>query len=545
LLGLLLERYAKTLNLPAHRVAVIESCALLLFDRWDRDREIFVKFPFESKLRPVVSNLAHKIYHDVDLQQGVTEGWLIDQTAAYFVGRKYEDVTEAAGEAREFVGLCNGRIWVFSEVGANAVGDALFRFTHRTFLEYFVAVHLRRLYPTPANLLEVLQPRVESQEWDEVCLQAVHMLGSSQEAGSDEILMGLIPEKAIGRAEINRVSFCARSLSSVVPDRLETVDAFLDAWMEALKVSMERQSSDGDRRMPLLLNALVNSHPENQETLSRGFARAFDGVLGEPEPGVPRALVLDIALNLARLLRPHSDEHARELWTNASEEVASTYASEIQDYGRQLFSIAFCGLFHGTISLEDFVSVHGLGGLLAGRAPGSMSARSAVRVRIPSLAELILEAAIQPSGTGLSSLRERTWARKMLDALGDLLPEKLPEPDEPDDRWRVPTVGLSERRQFPQWLAEPASATAISSLSPKQLGAAAILLVALDEQSPGKPPDDVKDPDCPGLLALVAPYLARRHHQSPLFATQLRERLSPAVDAILTQWADGTLTLTR
>jgi hypothetical protein len=66
----------------------------MLFDRWDRSRRIDVEFPFKSRLRPAMQHLAYRIYSEPGLQAGVTESWLVDETAAYRHPRRFEDLDE-------------------------------------------------------------------------------------------------------------------------------------------------------------------------------------------------------------------------------------------------------------------------------------------------------------------------------------------------------------------------------------------------------------------------------------------------------------------
>jgi hypothetical protein len=473
LLSLLLERYIKTLNLPADRFAVIESCALLLFERWDSDKGIPVLLPFESKLKPVVGHLAHTIYLDPSLQEGVTDNWLVAQTADFLVGRKYENRQEAAVDAREFVRLCSGRIWVFTESGVNKLNEPLFEFTHRTFLEYFVAAQLSWTSQSPTELLDRLEPKIEAQEWDEVCLQAVYMLGQRQSDAPDQILAILIPEAVSSPQGVNLVSFCARSLKAVVPDRLDTIDLFARAFLKALEYLLASKSGTGDA-LGILLHAVVNAHPDNQETLARRLPAVVAGVQPH-EREASGAEVLDVMLHLPMLLMKHSSEEARLQWEAAAAAVADAHATEINGYGRHLLGMAINAVVYRLKSLKEFVKQFGIGGLFSSLSPRHIPERTGRPVLTPSLAEQVLRTLMADAGATWQ--RDREWTAVMLDEVADLLQNAFSA--DLVSSLRVP----GERPAYPQWAKDPVDASSMATLTPRQRLAAAFLLVALTRWS--------------------------------------------------------------
>jgi hypothetical protein len=552
LLGLLLERYTKTLNLPAHRVAVIESCALLLFERWDSDRGIFVKFPFESKLKPVVSHLANEIYADLQLPQGATERWLVSATVNYLVGRKYEDQESAAAEAQEFIELCSGRTWVFSATGLNSKGEELFQFTHRTFMEYFVAAYLCRTRPEPDALLRFILPRVQAQEWDEVCQLAVHMLAREREYGADLVLAGLLPRTDELEAEnLNQIVFCTRSLASLVPDRLETVEEFLSKWLSAVDVATMRPSESG-QRIPLikLLDSLVNAHPENQVTLARKLPKVF--AEGQPARYAPIRLtwLIEVAVNLPSLLRPHADEAEYEVWACASEELAADQLPVLGAGSGEDLALDCSGVFHGLVSLDRFLEGWGFGGLLVDRMFEAMAGDPQSREVLPSLAESIIRAAAQ-QGTSAPREREREWALAMLEELAQKFLVSIPVYGDPKTKWDPPIVSGARRpRSFADWL-DSALAGITERWTPGQLFAGACLLLALSEHCQGSAAATaaLRGTKHEGLVELVTPLIAGRNFEDPdgpgMSGGRLLGTLDPEQAGHLRRWAAGEFSFTR
>ncbi len=164
MLSLLCNIYRGENYIPSSRPEVYEKCALMLFDRWDRSRGLGPTLQYQSHLNPTMKYLAHWIYADPRLREGVTEQQLVTAAASYLSPSLITVRDEAETIAREFVEFCRGRAWVFTDTGLTGYGEPLYQFTHQTFLEYFTAAYLVRIHRTPEPLLAILRPRIERQE---------------------------------------------------------------------------------------------------------------------------------------------------------------------------------------------------------------------------------------------------------------------------------------------------------------------------------------------------------------------------------------------
>ena len=83
---------------------------------------------------------------------------------------RYLDKPKALRAARSLVAFITGRAWVMSEVGPN-----VFKFTHRTFLEYFFARHLNSISVSISALIkEALLEKILRSEWDVIVHLALH-----------------------------------------------------------------------------------------------------------------------------------------------------------------------------------------------------------------------------------------------------------------------------------------------------------------------------------------------------------------------------------
>jgi hypothetical protein len=543
LLGLLLERYVKTRNLPAHRVSVIESCALMLFERWDSDRKIPVRFPFESKLKPAVAHIAFDIYSDVGLQQGVTESWLVARTRDYLLRRKYKDADDATAEAQEFIGLCRGRTWVFSAIGATASGTELYAFTHRTFMEYFVAVYLFRDSKMASDLADKLQPRIESQEWDEVCQIAIY-LGANREEEPDTLLGLLSPaadavEETQGR---NRLAFCTRALTMLVPDRLETIDEFLEVWMRAIV-------SDGaSEPVPALVSSLVNSHPENQVTLSRALPGIFASELGKWSRPDSMTWALELGVNLTQFLFEHANEASYETWAMAEQQIATDSSSLIAGLAEARLAFAQIGLLHQILDIETYLDHRGAGTLFVARELPLNGLPGAKDLLIPSLAEEILEAATWAGPRGEMRKTKQSLALSHLTEFGHWAVNRIPAHGRPKTRWSLPPSGEIRRPNVLEWLAQPERRASVAEWTANQLFGAICLGLALSERSKVDPLEfdtEPKERDNPSLIDLIQPLLFCRNSGLDYSLTPPAAPLSVVQQQMLQRWARREFSFTR
>jgi hypothetical protein len=280
MLGLMCNIYKGENYIPKNRPDLYARCAEMLFERWDRSRNIelpsMVK-KIETKIRPLMRYLARWIYGNELLQSGVSERKLIIKAADYLCPKYFEDREDAEAVASAFIRFCRGRAWVFTDVGRNRNDEELYQFTHRTFLEYFTADRLVSINRTPVDLFEILQPKIVKQEWDVVCQLAVQIQNKQIEDAGSEILGLLLDEiekaKNSDREEQwNLLHFCVRCLEFISPSVQiirKIVTLVIEKCIEIGRISFEHRHSScrpkfrhgiatGD-----LLNNLVKANEES------------------------------------------------------------------------------------------------------------------------------------------------------------------------------------------------------------------------------------------------------------------------------------------
>jgi hypothetical protein len=219
MLALMCKLYRREGYIPRNRPEVYEKCAEMLFEKWDKNRDIPVEFRFEDNIRPAIAYLADWLYADQGLQGGVTESQLIAKLSEYLLEHRFDDRDQAERAAREFIQFFRGRAWVFTGIGTTADGEELYQFTHRTFLEYFTALYLFRTQETAKELAEFLLPKIAKKEWDVVAQLAFQIKSKNSEGAGDKLITTVLYAVRESEAEEveNLLSFAAQCLEFMVP----------------------------------------------------------------------------------------------------------------------------------------------------------------------------------------------------------------------------------------------------------------------------------------------------------------------------------------
>lgn len=353
ILALMCNIYRAENYIPKNRPDVYEKCALMLFDRWDKGRDIRVELPFEEHVRPTMQHLAFWIYQAQYRQSGVSEEALVQETASYLVGRRFDTSEEAEAAAREFVEFCRGRAWVFSEAGSTADGQGLYQFTHRTFLEYFTAAHLVRTRNTPAGVLKFLRNKIKRAEWDVVSQLAFQMTARRHDNGAKEILGGLLEyarqHEELG-ARLNFASFMIRSLGFLVPPPSVVRDIAefgADAYLKQAVASEEVRDEDAGHS--LALADLYEVGAENRTVMIETVSRVLDPAVQESP------VAKDCAMGLLLTRRGRPDSLQREYLDQLPQSILEEAWESPTQEGRALWPVVWA--YHNRdVDLEELLT---------------------------------------------------------------------------------------------------------------------------------------------------------------------------------------------
>ncbi|MCP4215925.1 MAG: NACHT domain-containing protein [bacterium] len=372
LLALLCNIYRGAGYLPKNRPGVYEKCAEMLFERWDKSRDIGKILPFESQVRPALMHLAHWIYTTPELQTGITEQRLIAKTTEYLCEKRYDDCDEARQAAKEFIQFCRGRAWVFTDTGSTGSGESLYQFTHRTFLEYFTAVHLYRTQSTPAKLKKVLFPRIAREEWDIVAQLAFQIIDKNIDLAGDMLLETLLKEarKSKGKRMWNYLLFAAKVLAFIIPTPkvLKEITAVIfEACVEfgcGELCDSERKVSFDKRLPPSILGALLCASIENRKIISHTLETLFTERINQG-----RENEAIIALHIAKgiptftlhfLIRIGTASADHGYWKSFFGQLIKKYTTRVRYFAEKDYLVCSDGWCLKLISIDSFIEWHGV-----------------------------------------------------------------------------------------------------------------------------------------------------------------------------------------
>jgi hypothetical protein len=374
MLALMCNIYRGENYIPRNRPDVYEKCATMLFDRWDKSRNIHTNLSIEAHLRPTLQYLAHWIYANEGLRSGVTESRLIAKATEYLCQWRFDDQFEAESAAQEFIEYCRGRAWVFTDTGTTREGESLYQFTHSTFLEYFTATYLVRTNRTPNDLLDVLLPRIEKREWDVVAQLALQVQNKNIEGAGDELLSALLirapqRDQQIGR---NLIAFAARCLEFIVPRPQLTRDVTAACCAQALQIaingyrSIARDNLRGEEALAELLHALVSSADENRSKIAE-TVKEYVREQVELESTDRAALALELGTNLPWCAYdPYSRRFRREsaeYWECVAKEISEELVETLRSFYSTNFPLCLNAVLRGKVSFADVVSWYGPAGI--------------------------------------------------------------------------------------------------------------------------------------------------------------------------------------
>ncbi|WP_157386797.1 NACHT domain-containing protein [Nocardia terrae] len=371
MLSLMCGIYAFEGYIPRNRPDVYEKCALLLFERWDKQRGIAAAIPFDAHVQSAIRSIAFEIFTQSESSAVIRRDRLITYVKAYLLQKRFEDELEAEQAAIDFIDFCKGRAWVLTDLGSEVYG-----FTHRTFLEYFSASHFVRTNAAPERLLDRLWDRICRAEWDVVCQLSLQILGKTVDDGADDFLEQLISSRYPTLSDFderrNALSFCLRALSFIVP-RPQIVREIVHAVIAYHYLCIELAEKDSkigylnvSETTPVVLIPSVAA--ENRTLVSRCiFERLM--VLLQENPDDQVALSLGLYLPefesfTSEVIDPSADQAWRSLclsFTSAAQEFLERQALTHSWAAQRLYLL-------GRISMEELLTRFGLTALFDGTA---------------------------------------------------------------------------------------------------------------------------------------------------------------------------------
>lgn len=351
MLSLMCGIYASENYIPRNRPDVYEKCALLLFERWDKQRGIVPELSFDAHVQSALRALALHIFQTESTtsdpgeesrpKEGMRHHELVDFLKSYLRQKRFDNDEDAETAAIGFLDFCKGRAWVLTDIGAETYG-----FTHRTFLEYFAASQLVRLHTSAPVLYKELREQLRAGEADVVAQLAVQILGKTTEDGADDFLeLAIQDAREDSDQDANLISFAARALNFIVP-RPDVLRAICESAINSYLDPVRK-----DEQTLEAVDYLFRCSAENAPRIGTAIREVFDELYGDG-PAPERA----IYLLFSRQQKVYSD---RPYWNTWVVENLALFKSTLEAVRSVNAWSALVEYEAGIISLSDLLEMHG------------------------------------------------------------------------------------------------------------------------------------------------------------------------------------------
>ena len=334
MLALMCNLYRGAGFIPRNRPDVYKKCSEMLFERWDPSRGIYWGQLPISEPKVLLSYLAHWFYSDESLQSGVAEDILVKEASRFLHPRRFESEEEAENASKEFIAFCRGRAWVFTDAGQTPKGTLLYKFTHKTFLEYFTANYIVRNNNTPEKFWNLLSLPIGQRAWDVVAQLAFQMLHEQVEGATDAVLTLLLEDaRRKKKTRWQYLSFGARCLQ-FIPFSPKMVRALTEDCVRCVidgahpterNRHAQRSSFRANRAPEELITALILAAPESQPIVGDSL---INEIVRSVEHGGDEQVLRAIDLGLTLSVPLHwagredlPDSELRNYWDTVEEKI--------------------------------------------------------------------------------------------------------------------------------------------------------------------------------------------------------------------------------
>lgn len=221
MLSLLCNVYRGARSIPRNRADLYERCATMLFERWDEQRGIRGSHVLKSDAKAALQEIAYWVFLSDGALDPLPEKKLREKLTRFWLKDHFESRSDAEQAATSLYHSWQGRAWVLTDAGTTASGERLYRFTHRTFLEYFTAIEVVRRNPSPPRLWRAIGPHLANGSWDVVSQIAIQVLHENYRGARRKIYEAISTDLNSADFDhlerINLLSFATRHLDALNP----------------------------------------------------------------------------------------------------------------------------------------------------------------------------------------------------------------------------------------------------------------------------------------------------------------------------------------
>lgn len=251
LLTLIVIIYDKKSEIPDNRASLYSFCADLLFDQWDKYRDILPDLPERYRLFDLFKHLSALLYENEEYGGRINKDDL-EKEAREFFKSDYIDNREgkSATAAKHMIDHLTGRAWILHEVGEN-----VFEFTHRTFMEFFYAKYLDTVYEDTSLLISnCIGPIIEGRRTLPTHL-ALQIRTKNKRAASSKVADFLTGALEDNRDSGELLEFCLDTLGYILPTANE-MSKFVTVLSE---LAMSSKNPSAPLKLLCTQNPLRNS----------------------------------------------------------------------------------------------------------------------------------------------------------------------------------------------------------------------------------------------------------------------------------------------
>lgn len=365
LLALMCNVYKTEGHIPRSRAEVYQKCTNMLLVRWDKSIKQ-LEFPLavkqiETKIEKLMGYLANWIYADNNLEKGVTEERLIDKAAQFLFPKFINDIDDAKSVAQTFFHFCQSRAWIFTSIGIdNKYGQQLFRFTHRTFLEYFTAYNYVRIYPNLNDFLDTVLEHIKQKDSLLVCQIAVQIKNKHLIDAEDEIFIYLMEAAENEKEVLEKISifyFILNCLEFIVPSYQIIEKITQKALDVVIECTLKSKTLDKKEAVKLInfsvrpwlaLDGLIKAHFENRKNISSYLEKQLEEKINQSQNEE-----LNIYLEISDYFNSGNIKILDNCFITRNKE-------KFVQQARHDAYIGTIALYSKFISLSEFIEFHGI-----------------------------------------------------------------------------------------------------------------------------------------------------------------------------------------
>ena len=233
LLGVLCNLTATGMSMPKNRVELYSRCAEMLFSEWDRIKGTTPLIDDRAATESAVRELALKVF-----MSGTEE--IGEKDLRAFISEFFQNLTGVDRHGanlftNEALRLWRGRQWMLIEAGAFE-GETYYRFSHRTFMEFFAAEQTAFDAEDGLALWAQLKKLVTSRVAVSYCLLAIQLFAERARGAGDQFFTAAcdaleVLREGQPRQALNTSLLMTESLGSVRLDpelRLRAITSSID-----------------------------------------------------------------------------------------------------------------------------------------------------------------------------------------------------------------------------------------------------------------------------------------------------------------------------